>query len=146
MLTTALRCNYARTLYVVIDGEIEAIGLVGRHSPDLAALLQRHMATSGIAMTAWNPGSEQQSAATNDAANRRLATDLVSWRLLPHAGRAADGGWMEKGFFALDLPVPDAIALAERYGQFAVTGFDRQGPGRLLFTRLAGQGRRPHGQ
>jgi hypothetical protein len=141
MLTDDLRRAYEATHYLVRDGEGEVAGRIGRTVPALTALLRRHGASRGVAITAWNPRSEALSRAVNEAANARMAEDLARTGLtvLQHQGRSSDGSWSEDGFFVLDLDDRAAVALAERWGQYAVTVFEADQPGRILPTRLAGQ-------
>ena len=141
MLTHEMRRAYAETRYLVIDAAGETEGWVGRPSASLAGLLARHGAASGIVITAWNPKSQPQARARNDAAGAALAAGIAAagLRALPCRGQGTTTDWWEDGLMVLDLPAATAIGMAEQYGQYAVTAFDRDGFGRLLFTRLAGR-------
>jgi hypothetical protein len=136
---SALRPAYLRTSYIVhapgqrIDARIE------EPCPALDALLARQGASTGVFITAVNPKSAELSPEENAAANRALEAALAAAgvRALPHEGVADKGDWSEKGFFALGLGRSQAVALAERFGQYAVVFCEIGRKPALLFTRLA---------
>ena len=129
---------YQKTEYVVREADAEIVAHIGERSPALEVLLARHGAASGTFMTAWNPRSEPQSREANAAAAERLASLLRDrgHRWLPHDGRSKDSDWREEGFFVLDLPEAEALAVAAEFGQNAVVRVDPGQPARLSFTAL----------
>lgn len=131
--------SYEASHFVVLDGEREVTLRIGQVSPELDAVLDARGATSGICITAANPSSEWQAEEVNAAANARMAMVLRAggWRTLPHIGRSPDGTWVEEGFFVLDLPEDDGLAIAERFGQLGIVAIERAMPARLVLTRLA---------
>ena len=137
-MTASLLAAYRRTSYTVEDeGRVAAVQ-VDRPSCAVDAVLRRHGAGSGAFITAWNPGSRQCPLAVNLAAARTLERGLeaagIAW--LPHAGIAADGGWVEHGVLALDIAEDRALAIARRHGQNAIVVVRTGEPARLVPTVL----------
>ena len=130
---------YLATTYTVLD-DGSAVGVtIGVVSPEIDAVLRRHGAVSGAFVTAWNPRSQVQPRAVNDAAHARLEAELRRRGIvgLPHSGVGADAAWEpEHGVLALDLPLADAVALAQAYGQNAVVVVELGKPARLVLTSL----------
>jgi len=88
-------------------------------------------------MTAWNPFSRDQSGAVNQQANMRLRALLDQRRInyCPHRGVPATGDWQaEEGFFVLDLPLADGLALAHEFGQNAIVHVPGTAPPMLYLT------------
>ena len=93
------------------------------------ALLVLERGEAAVVMTAWNPGFERPAIEINELANARLHAELVltghvTWRA---DGTSPDGSFHEPGWLAWGIQVPEAIALARRYGQFAIYVFDPTG-------------------
>ncbi len=140
VLATLMRA-YLGTRYAVVEdpaaGVVEA--RIGAHSARVDAILERHGARSGIFLTAWNPGSRTRPRPVNEAAQRRLDAELRRRGIvcLPHLGIGDDPAWEpEQGVLALDLPLADALALAEAFGQNALVEVRRGEPARLRLTAL----------
>ncbi len=132
---------YRSTRYRVVssDDAVEAEAMIDMPSRELDLLLARHGAGCAVFITAWNPRSEAQGRAVNEAAQRRLEHELRlrGTRFLPHVGVGADPAWeAERGVLALDLPPAEALALAVAYGQHAVVAVEPGQPARLLLTEL----------
>ena len=135
----ALLDAYLTTRYVAYDGAVAVECRIGEPAPALDALLDRHGAAGGIFVTAWNPRSEAQPAATNAAAHRRLAAEVGRRGLsfLPHRGFGADPAWEpEEGLFVLDLAIGPALDLAAEFGQNAIAAIERGRPAEVLRTVL----------
>jgi len=135
----ALLDAYLTTRYVAYDGAVAVECRIGEHASAMDALLERHGAAAGIFITAWNPRSVAQPAATNAAAHRRLATAIArrGLRSLPHRGFGADPAWdPEEGLFVLDLAVVPALALAAEFGQNAIAAVEQGRPAEVLRTVL----------
>ena len=71
----ALLDAYLTTRYVAYDGALAVECRPGTHEAAMDRLLERHGASGGVFITAWNPRSVAQSAAANAAAHRRLAAE-----------------------------------------------------------------------
>lgn len=140
MSDDTLRSQYETTRYLVhyAGGTIDA--RIGAPNPELDRLLAAEDAASGVFITAMNPGSEARGAAENASANQALAEALRLWKALPHDGIAPDNSWLETGFFALDLPRAEAVALARRFGQNAIVWCERGRAPALLFTKEVADG------
>jgi hypothetical protein len=131
----ALRSHYKRTRYLVHYAGATIDARIGAPSSALDRLLALEGAASGVFITAMNPRSEPCGAAENAVANLALAEALRLWKTLPHDGVAADNSWVETGFFALDLPPAEALALACRFGQNAIVWCEKGRAPALLFTK-----------
>ncbi|KQX74032.1 MULTISPECIES: DUF3293 domain-containing protein [Aeromicrobium] len=132
---------YRGTRYAVLgaDGGTVAEALIGRHVPAVDAVLDAHGARSGVFITAWNPRSEPTHDDVNADAHARMAMALASDGLvaLPHAGFGEDPAWRaEHGFFVLDLPEEQAVALAVAHEQNAVVVVERGEAARLVLTSV----------
>lgn len=132
---------YLGTTYRVVgEGGDDGIGVrVGVPSAEIDALLARHGARSGVFITAWNPRSRPQPPQVNDWAHRRLEDELrrLGTVCLQHLGVGTDPAWEpEHGVLALDLPLADAVALAEAFGQNAVVVVATGQSARLVLTSL----------
>jgi hypothetical protein len=98
----------------------------GWTDPSLVAIARRG---SAVVMTAWNPGLVRPSSDENRLANERLhaelaATGLEVWRA---DGSAPDGSALEEGWIIWGMPMAMGLAIAARYGQFAVYVYDDAG-------------------
>lgn len=132
---------YRGTRYAVFgtDGGTLAEARVGQHVPQIDELLDAHGARSGVFITAWNPRSEVMDDDVNAAAHARMAVVLAEqeFTALPHAGFGEDPAWRaEHGFFVLDVPEAQAVALAVAYDQNAVVVVDRGAAARLVLTSV----------
>src|SRR5690606_26022232 len=126
----------------VVEGDARIVVRIDGQAPEIDALLERHGAASGTFITAWNPRSVPQPAAANRREHLSLAArlDAAGLHRLPHEGVSPDGDWREEGFFVLDLPQKDALALAEAFGQNAVVRVQPGEPATLLLTGLMPSG------
>ena len=129
---------YRTTRYVAIWHGVEYEARVDCPSPAIDALLDAHGAGSGVFVTAWNPRSEPRPVEENRARDADLRAELAcrGVAFVDHVGRGVDADWTEEGAFALDWPLAEALAVAERFGQNAVVHVERRRPARLVFTRL----------
>jgi len=135
----ALLDAYLTTRYVAYDGTLAVECRPGRHEAAMDGLLERHGASGGVFITAWNPRSVAQSDAANAAAHRLLAAEIARFGLrgLPHRGFGADPAWQpEGGLFVLDLAIPAALDLATRFGQNAIAAVAHGRPAEVLRTVL----------
>ena len=135
----ALLDAYLTTRYVAYDGDLAVECRVGVHEAAMDGLLERHGASGGVFITAWNPRSVAQRAAANVAAHRRLATEIARRGLqgLPHRGFGADPAWEpEEGLFVFDLAIAPALDLAAEFGQNAIAAVAHGRPAEVLRTVL----------
>ena len=128
------RSLYEGTRYLVHYAGATIDARIGIRNAELDRLLAAEGAASGVFITAMNPRSEPCGPAANAAANQRLAEALQLWKALPHDGIAPDDSWTETGFFVLDLPRGEAIALARRFEQNAIVWCARGEAPILLFS------------
>lgn len=135
----ALLDAYLTTRYVAYDGNAMVECRPGEHAAAMDVLLERHGASGGVFITAWNPRSVAQSRAANAAAHRLLAAEVERRGLngLPHRGFGADPAWQpEEGLFVLDLAIPPALDLAAAFGQNAIAAVARGRPAEVVRTVL----------
>jgi len=135
----ALLDAYLTTRYVAYDGTRAVECRVGAHEAAMDRLLERHGASGGVFITAWNPRSVAQSGTANAAAHRLLAAEIArrGLRGLPHRGFGADPAWEpEEGLFVFDLAIPPALDLAAQFGQNAIAAVVRGRPAEVLRTVL----------
>ena len=139
MAPTELLQAYLATRYIVVDNGVGAEATVGVHSVAVDAVLARHGAKSGVFITAWNPRSQPQQRAVNEAAQQRLEDMLRAQAItcLPHLGVGPDLAWeSEHGVLALDLNLDRAVEIAEAFGQNALVLVKVGQPARLVRTTL----------
>ena len=105
--------------------------VLGWTDPALVALEERR---SAVVLTAWNPGFERPDQAQNEAAGERLRVELVRAGHAPWCadGRAPDGSAHEAGWIVWGMDVAEGIAIAARFGQFAVYAYDEAGVRRTV--------------
>jgi hypothetical protein len=127
---------YLAAEYVVLDDEREIVARIDQANPDLDALLDARAARHGVFITAANPRSEVQSDAVNRAANDQMHRRLTErgFVALPHIGREPGSGWIEEGFFVLNLAPKDALDLAAQFDQFAIVVAEQGRMAELKFT------------
>jgi hypothetical protein len=137
--TDALRSDYERTRYLVHYAGATIDARIGVQSAELDRLLAAEGASSGVFITAMNPRSERRGTIENAVANQALAEALRLWKALPHDGVAPDNSWIETGFFVLDVPLAEALALARRFSQNAIVWCEKGRRPALLFTTEDGE-------
>lgn len=96
---------------------------IGEASPALDSLLQQMGADCWAIITAWNPRSTLQAAATNAAAQARLAEWLSGngFRWLPGKSLADAWDWpAEPTCFVFGMAVSAAQNCGRHFGQYAV--------------------------
>ena len=125
-LTTArerLEAAYLRTTYRISTASGPVDIRIGVRNAALDRILDQHRVSEWIFVTASNPGSRVLPEYENARHNAELEQMLVDagWQYL-HASGAPDGpGWQpECSYFVFGMTKPGAIALAKRWGQFAI--------------------------
>jgi Protein of unknown function (DUF3293) len=130
--------------YRVTDYEVHAatpfVLHVGRHSPELDALLGARAANCAAFITAWNPKSLPRPAVENRAAQERLEAELrrEGFECVPGFGRDPLDRWPgEPSVLVLGLPRRQAIDCGRRYDQKAVLCVERGQPVELVWIGTA---------
>jgi len=132
-----LETAFQHTDYYVHDGERWHTLAVGAPCP--AALRSRlpHDPERGAwLVTAYNPQAQAQDEASNRQRNHALRQrlDAGGHVYLTSDSRARDGAWpTEPGVCLLDMPRPEAIALARDFDQAALLAIPRQGWASLVW-------------
>jgi hypothetical protein len=130
---------YRAALYEVDAGEGAVIGFrVEEPCAALDDILRAHAAASAVLITAYNPRSRRQSAEDNTDAHRDLlaAVAKMGCDVLPSRGRDPDGKWpVEPGLLIFNLSHEKALALARRFGQYAVVWIETGRAPALLFAQ-----------
>jgi len=106
---------------------------------------------AALVLTAWNPGFMRPDVITNVRANEAMATELsklaAAGEVWPADGRAIGQGELgrfhEPGFCVWGVSPEAVVAIAERFGQFAIFAYDALGvrslvPCRSLLGLMAG--------
>lgn len=102
---------------------------IGQINEPLAVFLFDNNAFTWAFVSACNPYSIAISAEENEKRHSTL-TEMVQaagWRFLQGEGRSADGTWVEKSLFILDISKKEAQQLARKFEQnaFVFGYFDR---------------------
>jgi hypothetical protein len=128
---------YRAAVYEVdVDGKPMAFH-VDEPNPALDEFLAKRGAATGVFVTAYNPRSQVQPEERNAAAHGALieAVRRAGKQYAPARGRdAKDNGPTEAGLFVLDLSPDDAVALARRFGQYAIVFAAKGRPPALVFA------------
>ncbi len=129
---------YRSTLFKCGDGPDAFVLTVGVLSPPLAALCRSAGVSCAAHVTAFNPGSETQSADVNEAAHKRLGAELAAagYRVVEGAGEAPEGRWpAEPSYLVLGMDLEAARELGRRYGQNAIVWAGADAVPELLLLR-----------
>ncbi|MCC6912163.1 MAG: DUF3293 domain-containing protein [Rhodospirillaceae bacterium] len=121
-----------------IDANGEPLAFhVDRPSARVDALLAAHGAAEAVLITAYNPRSKIQSEEKNALAHgalieavRAVGKDYV----LTRARDPGDNGPTEAGLFVFDLSRDGGLALARRFGQYAIVYVEKGAPPALAFA------------
>lgn len=127
---------YLRTDYRVDDRGYTFVMRVNERSEPLRACHASFAVECSAFITAWNPRSESQSLADNEAAMTRLEHRLASIQLQWLRGEGLDptGEWPgEPSLLVLGLDEDAAIALGVEFGQNAVLCAASDATPRLVF-------------
>lgn len=111
---------------------------IGKRSQELAGLYRRTKSSTACVITAWNPRSQEQSAAENDSAQTRLTAELdkAGLRHLPAFGADPKDEWTgEASLLVLDASRATAKMLGRKYGQNCIVWAEADAVAKLLFLR-----------
>ncbi len=125
---------YRAALYEV-DGQTRFVLRVDRVSEPLRELCQAHGVSSAAYLTAFNPGSQRVSDATNRLAQQRLVACIEAdgWPVVSGRSLAPDGGWPpEDSILVLGIPQHQALDMGRRFEQAAILWSDKDAVPRLL--------------
>ena len=131
----ALWRAYERAVFRVFDEGGPISFRIGRTSPRLDRLLERHAATRWAHITAWNPSSIPLPKRENERRQRGLLAALKRAGFTALEGDGADpkGRWTpEPTAFVLGLGVGEARRLGREYAQLAIVVGQRGKPARLV--------------
>ena len=122
-ITEAQSDAYFSTKYRVFTSEgVMELPAQGSEFYNMAALLQKHGASTAAFITAYNPLSQP----TDEAINKHKQGELVNevkarWQFLEGEGTDYNGNWpAEPSLFVFGISFEDAIELGVRYGQNAI--------------------------
>ena len=111
---------------------------IGKPSRELGELYSRTATNTACVITAWNPRSEEQSHAENDAAQARLTADLdkAGLRHLPALGTDPAEKWKgEVSLLVLDASRETVEELGRKYGQNCIVWAEADAVPRLICLR-----------
>ena len=119
---------YVSTCFVV-DAPSRAIRLrIGKPNPEADRLLSECDVTTAAFITAWNPGSVLLSEAENKRRQQSMEREIqyAGFRFLRGRGEGIDPAWTaEESILIFGISKPDAIAIADRFGQLAIVWHER---------------------
>ena len=133
---TALELAYQQTLYEVLAHERTITVRVDIRNVELDYLLQRHQRTDWTIVTAYNPYSQQLSAAENELRNMALTAvvEQSSFPYLKAIGRDPSGEWTpESSLFIMGMGGHGAIALGKQFEQNAILYGTLENPPKLVW-------------
>lgn len=130
--SSLVRAYRATDYKVDIDGVVLRIG---QQSDGLLALHKSSRVSTSAFVTAWNPQSRRLEDGENRSRNALLEADIRSLGLafVPGEGVGKDG-WREASFLILGIERPQAVALAQTYGQNAIVFVGKDGIPELVLT------------
>ncbi len=121
-----------------IDAGGQALAFhVDRPNAALDALLAARGAVCAVLITAYNPRSQVQPEEKNAVAHGALIEAVRGAGkayALTRARDPNDNGPTEAGLFVFDLSRADGLALARRFGQYAIVVVERGAPPALAFA------------
>ncbi|MFN3890745.1 MAG: DUF3293 domain-containing protein [Beijerinckiaceae bacterium] len=110
---------YGDTDYVVLNTAPFTLK-IGKRSPELQEIYERHRVRSAAFLTAWNPYSQLRAADENARRNEELADELKrrGLKALPAVGRDPSGKWAgEESFLVLGIAPEIASTLGIQFEQ-----------------------------
>lgn len=127
---------FCATRYVVLDGDVTAVAVIGRNSTEVDGLLDSRRALTGVFITAWNPRGRAQGAEQNSDAQAELAAAIAATGhvCVPARHRAPDPSWDEESWFVPGFAERDAVDLARAWGQRAIVCVRYGEPARLVMV------------
>lgn len=129
---------YRATHFVCGTGADAFVLRIGASSGALGDLYAEAGVSQAAYVTAFNPGSETQSADVNAAAHARLGAELAAagYRVVEGAGEDSDGRWpAEPSYLVLGMDLEAARELGRRYGQNAIVWAGADAVPELLLLR-----------
>ena len=136
MLSLDLQRAFEETHYTVHHQPAFTL-CIGRHSPELDALLQTSGHGCAAFITAFNPQARRLEPAENQQRQQHLLDELDARDLttLPATAQHPNNDWpAEPGVLVLGLQFQAARALARTYGQLAFVWADQHQPVELIAT------------
>ncbi|HTQ77961.1 MAG TPA: DUF3293 domain-containing protein [Burkholderiales bacterium] len=131
----ALRAAYRAARYIVYHDGREVVMQVGALCPELDALLEDEGGERAAFLTPYNPRGVPQ----HEDQNLQAMADLIrALERMPydwHLGEGNDPGgeWPhEPSLLIVGIPLEEARALGERFGQLAIVYIERGGPAELV--------------
>ena len=137
-IPTALLEAYGATHYRVRDGRHDFTLQIGKHSQELADLLEQTNSASAVFITADNPFSEVASDLDNVASNGLLLDRLkhLAVAVYEGAGQDAEGKWpAETSYLALGISRLQAATLGIEFRQNAVVCIEQDAIPELVLLR-----------
>ncbi|QEA12882.1 DUF3293 domain-containing protein [Comamonas flocculans] len=135
-ISPELRTAYLETEYRV-GGDAPFVLRIGQASAQLRALHLRRRVRCSSFITAANPGSQLQDAATNAERQQALGTQLrrMGYAPLPGMGQHPSNGWpAEASWLVPGLGLGCVRQLAGQWGQTALIFSAEDATPRLVFT------------
>jgi len=131
-----LRQAFEETHYIVLHQPPLTLR-IGRHSPELDALLQAVQRDCAAFMTAWNPMSRSLSLEENRQRQQSLLDEIDARELptLPGIAKHPSNGWPgEESVLVQGLQLEASRAMARRFEQLAFVWVEKGHPVELIET------------
>lgn len=134
-LPSSLLQSYLTTDYrVALPGGKWLSLWIGERSRTLTALMARTRARHAAYLTAWHPRSRVQPRKMNEAAQRRLRSELLGrgYKVFSGVGVGADRKWQEPSLLVLGIDRAEAKRFGRRYRQNALLIISQRGTPELV--------------
>lgn len=110
--------------------------LIGFHSDELEAYLEKENASSWAFITAYNPMSVVLNPEENEMRNQKLKGKIAQYQFLEGEGRDPSGEWIpERSFLVPNISLENAIGLAKEFEQRAIMYGEKGGVAELIMIR-----------
>ncbi len=133
----SLEASYLQAEYIVFADDGDLTFRIGEASEGLDRILRQNRVHSACFITAANPGSILQSDQVNADAHENLIADITSmgYGWIPGVARDPQGVWPDEiSILVLGASREYALAIAGRFGQFAIVWIHQDGLPGLLWV------------
>lgn len=137
-IPAGLIASYRAADYQAGAGSAVVVLRIDQYSESLSQLLAASGQQCAVFITAYNPCSQPQNLAANQAAHARLRDELsyLTGQIIEGTGSDPTGAWPpEQSLFALGVDLDKSKALGRQFGQNAVVWAGADAIPRLILLR-----------